>query len=84
MPKLVSVRNSAASALLTLVVLGGAAMTLSACNTARGFGEDMSAAGHAVSNWLTGSCMARTTRAARTRPPGNNRRGPALNGSAPG
>lgn len=43
-------RNSAASALLTLVVLAGASVALSACNTARGFGEDMSAAGHAVSN----------------------------------
>jgi predicted small secreted protein len=50
MRKLVSVRNSAASALLTLVVLVGATVALGACNTVRGMGEDLSAAGHAVSN----------------------------------
>lgn len=49
MRKIVSVKKSAASALLTLAVLAGAATALSACNTARGFGEDMSAAGHAIS-----------------------------------
>lgn len=41
-------RKSAARALLALVMLGGAATALSACNTAAGFGEDMSAAGHAI------------------------------------
>ncbi len=35
---------------LTLLVLAGAAATLGACNTAQGFGEDLSQAGHAVSN----------------------------------
>jgi predicted small secreted protein len=50
MRKLVRVRTSAARALLTLAVLAGAATALGACNTARGFGEDMSAAGRALSN----------------------------------
>ena len=50
MRKSVNAKRSAASALLTIAVLAGAATALSACNTARGFGEDMSAAGHAVSN----------------------------------
>jgi entericidin B len=36
---------------LSLVILAGASFALSACNTAAGFGQDMSAAGHA----LTGS-----------------------------
>ena len=48
MGRLVHVKRAAASALLTLAVLSGAAVALSACNTARGFGEDMSAAGHAI------------------------------------
>ena len=48
MRKLVNVKRSVASALLTLAVLWGAAAALSACNTVRGFGEDMSAAGHAI------------------------------------
>lgn len=39
-----------ASAFLAIFLLAGAAMTLSACNTAAGFGQDMSAAGQAVSN----------------------------------
>lgn len=43
-------RKSLASALLAMFVVAGAAMTLSACNTTRGFGEDMSAAGNALSN----------------------------------
>lgn len=50
MREFVGVKRSAASALLTLAVLAGAATALSACNTVRGFGEDMSAAGHALSN----------------------------------
>jgi entericidin B len=43
-------RKSFASALLIIFVLAGAAATLGACNTTRGFGEDLSAAGHALSN----------------------------------
>jgi entericidin B len=34
--------------LLSLLVLSGAAPLLSACNTTAGAGEDMSAAGHAI------------------------------------
>jgi entericidin B len=41
-------RKSFASSLLVLALLAAAATCLSACNTARGFGEDMSAAGHAI------------------------------------
>jgi entericidin B len=40
-------RRSFASSLVALALLAAAA-SLSACNTARGFGEDMSAAGHAI------------------------------------
>jgi entericidin B len=36
--------------LLNLVVLSGAAALLSACNTTAGAGQDVSAAGHAVTN----------------------------------
>jgi len=43
-------RRAIASALVTLTVLAGAAAVLSACNTARGFGQDVSDAGQAVSN----------------------------------
>ena len=43
-------RKGFASAMLALFVLAGAASALSACNTTRGFGEDMSAAGGALSN----------------------------------
>jgi entericidin B len=43
-------RKGFASALLAILVLAGAAMMLGACNTTRGFGEDMSAAGNALSN----------------------------------
>ena len=43
-------RKGLASALLAILVLAGAATTLSACNTAAGFGQDMSAAGSALSN----------------------------------
>lgn len=50
MKRLVQVRKGVASALLTLTVLAGAATLLSACNTTAGFGEDMSAAGRALSN----------------------------------
>jgi predicted small secreted protein len=50
MPVEGEMRKSFASALLVIFVLAGAAATLGACNTTRGFGEDMSAAGHALSN----------------------------------
>lgn len=43
-------RKGFLSALLAMFVLAGTASMLSACNTARGFGEDMSAAGAALSN----------------------------------
>ncbi|HEX6842771.1 MAG TPA: entericidin A/B family lipoprotein [Stellaceae bacterium] len=43
-------RKGFASALLAIFVLAGAATVLGACNTTRGFGEDMSAAGQALSN----------------------------------
>ncbi|HWG80281.1 MAG TPA: entericidin A/B family lipoprotein [Stellaceae bacterium] len=43
-------RKGFASALVAIFVLAGAATVLGACNTTRGFGEDMTAAGHALSN----------------------------------
>jgi predicted small secreted protein len=43
-------RKAFASGLLALVLLSGAAMMLGACNTTAGFGEDVSAAGSAVTN----------------------------------
>ena len=43
-------RKGFASALLAIFVLAGAATMLGGCNTTRGFGEDMSAAGNALSN----------------------------------
>jgi entericidin B len=43
-------RRSLAIVLLNLVVLTGAAAMLSACNTTAGVGQDVSAAGHAVTN----------------------------------
>jgi entericidin B len=43
-------RKGFASAMLALVLLAGAAAVLAAFNTTRGFGEDMSAAGQALSN----------------------------------
>jgi entericidin B len=36
--------------LLSLLVVSGAASVLSACNTTAGAGEDMSSAGHAITN----------------------------------
>jgi len=42
--------RSLAIVLLNLVVLSGAATLLSACNTTAGVGQDVSAAGHAVTN----------------------------------
>ena len=43
-------RKTLAIALLNLVLLSGAAALLSACNTTAGAGQDVSAAGHAVTN----------------------------------
>jgi entericidin B len=40
--------KTVATVLLTLFLLAGVASVLSACNTVAGFGEDMSAAGHAL------------------------------------
>jgi len=41
-------RKNLAMAFLSLLLLSGAASLLSACNTTEGAGEDISAAGHAV------------------------------------
>jgi entericidin B len=43
-------RKTFAAGLLAIFVLAGLATTLAACNTTAGFGEDMSAAGHAITN----------------------------------
>ncbi len=43
-------RRSLTIVLLNLVVLSGAAALLSACNTTAGVGQDVSAAGHAVTH----------------------------------
>ncbi|HEX9488999.1 MAG TPA: entericidin A/B family lipoprotein [Stellaceae bacterium] len=43
-------RKGFASALLAILVLAGAATVLGACNTTRGFGQDLSATGNALSN----------------------------------
>jgi entericidin B len=43
-------RKNIAMAFLTMFMLSGAAVLLSACNTTEGMGRDVSAAGHAVSN----------------------------------
>jgi predicted small secreted protein len=42
--------GGALRAILALALLIGAAATLSACNTTAGAGQDVSAAGHAVTN----------------------------------
>ena len=44
------IRANLARAALGLFVLASMAMTLSACNTTAGVGQDVSAAGRAVSN----------------------------------
>jgi entericidin B len=44
------IRMSIAGSMLVVFVLAGAAITLSACNTTAGVGEDVSATGHAVTN----------------------------------
>ena len=51
MQRLIGIKKTAASALLTLVVLAGAGAALSACNTVAGLGQDLQDAGQA----LTGS-----------------------------
>jgi len=43
-------RRNVAIVLLNLVLMSGSAALLSACNTTAGAGEDVSAAGHAVTN----------------------------------
>nr|WP_294502283.1 entericidin A/B family lipoprotein [uncultured Rhodopila sp.] len=43
-------RKNLAIVLLNLVLLSGTAALLSACNTTAGAGQDVSAAGHAVTN----------------------------------
>lgn len=43
-------RRVLASSLLAIFVLAAAGMALGACNTTAGFGEDMSHAGHAITN----------------------------------
>ena len=50
MRTLIDARRGIATALLALSVLAGAATLLSACNTTAGFGQDMSAAGTALTN----------------------------------
>ena len=44
-----SIRRLLAPA-LTVLLLGGAAASLSACNTVRGAGQDVSSVGHDVTN----------------------------------
>jgi entericidin B len=43
-------RRGIASILATILLLAGAAASLSACNTTAGVGQDVSATGHAVTN----------------------------------
>jgi len=43
-------RKTFASALLAVFVLATAGIALSACNTTAGLGEDMSSAGHSLTN----------------------------------
>ena len=43
-------RKNLAIVLLNLVLLAGTSALLSACNTTAGAGQDVSAAGHAVTN----------------------------------
>ena len=43
-------RNKLIMAVLGALILSGVAPLLSACNTTAGFGEDMSSAGHALTN----------------------------------
>ncbi len=50
MKKLSDIRRSIAKMLLASLLLAGATITLSACNTTAGAGEDLSATGHAVTH----------------------------------
>jgi predicted small secreted protein len=50
MKRFATLRLGAARTVLALSLLAGAAMTLSACNTTAGLGQDVSAGGHAVTN----------------------------------
>jgi entericidin B len=43
-------RNAIGDSVLTLLLLVGVAIGLSACNTTAGAGQDISATGHAVTN----------------------------------
>jgi predicted small secreted protein len=46
----VQMRGSFTGIVLTLALLSGATIMLSGCNTTAGLGQDVSAAGHAVTN----------------------------------
>ena len=50
MKTLRNLRLGLASALITSFILAGALVTLSACNTTAGVGQDVSATGHALTN----------------------------------
>ncbi len=50
MKRFATLRLGAARMVLSLSLLAGAAITLSACNTTAGVGQDVSATGHAVTN----------------------------------
>ncbi len=50
MKMLATLRLGVARTVLALSLLAGAAVTLSACNTTAGVGQDVSATGHAVTN----------------------------------
>jgi entericidin B len=43
-------RKTLVATLLSILLVSGAASVLSACNTTAGAGEDMSSAGHAITN----------------------------------
>ena len=50
MPDVGLIRANVDGTMLSVFVLLGAVVTLSACNTTAGVGQDVSAAGHAVTN----------------------------------
>ena len=50
MPDVGRIRANVVASMLSVFVLLGAVVTLSACNTTAGVGQDVSAAGHAVTN----------------------------------
>ena len=47
-------QNLRVKQLLMLATMASAAATLAACNTAHGFGQDMTDAGHAITNAVHG------------------------------